>query len=187
MLILFTVSAHSSPHASRWSDVIITVLSIIIILLTLGCVTVTTIICKQEKKWLQENETLSSAASDLPLPIPVPVAGNIDAERTQSIWCYLNRPQIVVHSFLVIYLFSIFIYKETSLHCFVKKSLFFSKCPDKNSISITLLSCVGENIFTNNATNTSWAEKYLYLHLHINFYDQRPIYIIMDNMAINKM
>ena len=85
MLILFTVSAHSSPRASRWSDVIITVLSIIIILLTLGCVTVTTIICKQEKKWLQENETLSSAASDLPLPIPVPAAGNIDAERTQSI------------------------------------------------------------------------------------------------------
>ena len=85
MLILSTVSAHSSPRVSRWSDVIITVLSIIIILLTLGCVTVTTIICKQEKKWLQENETSSSEASDLPLPIPVPAAGNIDAERTQSI------------------------------------------------------------------------------------------------------
>ena len=84
-------------------------------------------------------------------------------------------------SFLNLYL------QRNIIALFCEKSYFFSKCPDKNSISITLLSCVGENIFTNNATNTSWAEKYLYLHLHINFYDQRPIYIIMDNMAINKM
>ena len=55
--------------------------------LVLGCVTVTTIICKQERKWLQDNETLSSSASELPLPLPIPVpaAGNIATERTQSI------------------------------------------------------------------------------------------------------
>ena len=185
MLILSTVSAHSSPRASRWSDVIITVLSIIIILLTLGCVTVTTIVCKQEKKWLQENETLSSAASDLPLPIPVPAAGNIDAERTQSIWCYLNRPQIVVHSFLFIYLFSIFIYKETSLHCFVKKSYFFSKCPDKNSIGITLLSCL-ERTSLQIMQQTPAGQKNYYILL-INFYDQRRTLLWTICMGINKM
>ena len=93
--------------------------------LVLGCVTVTTIICKQERKWLQDNETLSSSASELPLPLPIPVpaAGNIATERTQSIWCYLNRPRIVVHSFLFIYhlyFLNIYLQCNIALHCSVK-------------------------------------------------------------------